>query len=169
MGKHVLVTGSHRSGSTWTGRVIAKANNVRYVHEPFNLGDPKLKTPFRYWFSYANGKTAREQKKIKRYLVSFISNTSSKFLFSIFSKRSLKALYAFAIDFRSRRSHRTVIKDPIALMSADWIYENLNWDVVVIIRHPAAFIASLKVKNWQFNFKNLQEQSALIAQRLTIF
>ena len=36
--KPILVTGSHRSGSTWTGRIISAAPHVGYIHEPFNIG-----------------------------------------------------------------------------------------------------------------------------------
>jgi hypothetical protein len=34
---NILISGSHRSGSTWTGKVISQSNSVRYVHEPFNI------------------------------------------------------------------------------------------------------------------------------------
>ena len=33
----ILVTGSHRSGSTWVGRMVASASNVGYIHEPIIL------------------------------------------------------------------------------------------------------------------------------------
>lgn len=32
----ILVTGSHRSGSTWVGRMISASPEVFYIHEPFN-------------------------------------------------------------------------------------------------------------------------------------
>src|SRR5262249_49063494 len=32
----ILVTGSHRSGSTWVGKMIASHPRVAYVEEPFN-------------------------------------------------------------------------------------------------------------------------------------
>src|SRR5882672_1880226 len=32
----ILVTGAHRSGSTWVGRMIARSPTIRYIHEPFN-------------------------------------------------------------------------------------------------------------------------------------
>jgi hypothetical protein len=31
--KPILVKGSHRSGTTWAGRMLAKANGVAYIHE----------------------------------------------------------------------------------------------------------------------------------------
>ena len=32
----ILVTGSHRSGTTWTGKMIGFSPNVVYIQEPFN-------------------------------------------------------------------------------------------------------------------------------------
>jgi len=32
----ILVTGSHRSGTTWVAKMIANSPSVGYIHEPFN-------------------------------------------------------------------------------------------------------------------------------------
>ena len=32
----ILVTGAHRSGTTWVGKMLALAPGVAYLHEPFN-------------------------------------------------------------------------------------------------------------------------------------
>jgi len=37
MRKPILVTGSHRSGTTWAGRSLVLAPNTAYIHEPFNI------------------------------------------------------------------------------------------------------------------------------------
>ena len=44
------------------------------------------------------------------------------------------------------------MKDPIALLSAEWLAETFGMDVVVLIRHPAAFAASLKRLGWKHSF-----------------
>ena len=33
----ILVTGSHRSGSTWVGKMLSVAPHVAYIHEPIIL------------------------------------------------------------------------------------------------------------------------------------
>jgi hypothetical protein len=54
--KAILVTGSHRSGSTWVGKMIAQSPSVVYIHEPFNLEiGPCVgicSAKFNYWFTY---------------------------------------------------------------------------------------------------------------------
>ena len=45
------------------------------------------------------------------------------------------------------RGGRLVIKDPISALSSDWLARNFALEVVVLVRHPAAFAASLKRLN----------------------
>ena len=45
--KPILVTGAHRSGTTWVGKMLALAPGVAYVHEPFNPRTPAGLSPAR--------------------------------------------------------------------------------------------------------------------------
>ena len=36
MSRPILVTGAHRSGTTWIGKMLALAPGVGYIHEPFS-------------------------------------------------------------------------------------------------------------------------------------
>ena len=163
MNNPIFVTGSHRSGSTWVGKIISNANGVRYVHEPFNMRKIRNNSPFKYWFEYVSDNSDKSyQEKAIRYLESFYKPSFSAILSNAINSRSTKELYHFFKGFKGRVSDRTLIKDPIALFSSEWLYKNINCEVVMIIRHPAAFIASLKVKNWEFDFKNLLDQDDLM-------
>ncbi len=37
----ILVTGSHRSGTTWLGKLLAASAGIGYIQEPFNLDHPR--------------------------------------------------------------------------------------------------------------------------------
>jgi len=56
MEKPILVTGGHRSGSTWVGKVISTSPNIFYFHEPLH----KSKIPILFkgtdpvWFPFIN-------------------------------------------------------------------------------------------------------------------
>ncbi len=39
---------------------------------------------------------------------------------------------------------RPLIKDPIGLFSYKWLVSKFDMDVLVLIKHPAAFVSSLK-------------------------
>jgi hypothetical protein len=53
------------------------------------------------------------------------------------------------------------MKDPIALLSAEWLAERFGMDVVVLIRHPAAFAASLKRLGWRHSFATFLDDGQL--------
>lgn len=52
--KPILVTGSHRSGSTWVGNIMATSPSVNYIHEPFNgicrPGICNIKFPYTFMY-----------------------------------------------------------------------------------------------------------------------
>jgi hypothetical protein len=62
---------------------------------------------------------------------------------------------------------RPLIKDPIALFSAEWIARRFDAQVVVTIRHPAAFVHSIRRAGWGYDFTNFAEQPALIDSLLS--
>ncbi len=59
-------------------------------------------------------------------------------------------------------NRRALIKDPFAFFSAPWIAETFGCTVVITIRHPAAFVSSLKRLDWPFDFSDLIDQPLLI-------
>lgn len=64
------------------------------------------------------------------------------------------------------RRQRVLIKDPFALFSTPWFAEKLNCEVVITVRHPAAFASSLKRLNWPFDFNHLLNQPGLMRDHL---
>ncbi|MEZ4874044.1 MAG: sulfotransferase [Flavobacteriaceae bacterium] len=158
--KPILITGSHRSGSTWIGRIMASASGVRYVHEPFNLGRRNVRPPLRYWYEYMGRESNNlHQKEVLDYVASFCTANPRAIQKTV---SFFKSPIAFLKEWRSRSLRRTLLKDPLALFSAAWLYHHLPCEVLVSIRHPAAFIASLKVKNWNFPFQHFAKQESLI-------
>lgn len=166
MKKIIFVTGAHRSGSTWVGKIISSAQHVRYVHEPFNIAMKHPKSPFKYWFEYVD-EDMSHQKEVRNFIQSFYSASSSHQLSKFFKISSPKKGYHFLQDLKSRAFDSTLIKDPIGIMSAEWIYKEFNCDMIVTVRHPAAFIASLKVKDWQFDFNHFLSQEKLMERYLS--
>lgn len=154
-------------GSTWTGRVIEQAKETRYVHEPFNIGIKRANSPLKFWFEHFPGTTKEHQEKGVEYLNSFTSMFHKKNLKRVLGAKSARELYWCYTDLKSAGfKERTIVKDPIAIMSAEWIYQQFGWDMVVLVRHPAAFVASLKVQNWEFDFNHYKNQPMLLKNYL---
>jgi hypothetical protein len=83
------------------------------------------------------------------------------------SVRAARAARAFR---RPRiQGSRPLVKDPIAVFSAEWLAQTFAMDVVVLVRHPAAFAASLSRLDWRFDFKNFLSQPSLMATDLAPF
>ena len=79
----------------------------------------------------------------------------------------LKEYFTF-YKYRSSKV-RPLVKAPIALFSAEWLAARFDMDVLILIRHPAAFVSSLKIKNWNFPFDHFLQQPKLIRNHLAIY
>ena len=169
----ILVTGAHRSGSTWVGRMIAMSPAIRYIHEPFN---PDAFRPgicaarFEREFTYVCAENAAAyQDDLKRCL-----EFRYGFAESLRTVRTAADAVRTARDFGrfafSRwRKARPLIKDPHAVFSAEWLARTFGMDVVVMIRHPAAFVGSIKKARWAFRFGQFLEQPLLMQHHLRPF
>jgi hypothetical protein len=170
-GRPVLVTGAHRSGTTWVGTTLSADEGVGYLHEPFNVAhrNPGMcAAHFPYWFMHIdaeNGSGYREG--IARMLRWEFSWRDA----AVAAVRSTGDCVGMARAFRSARNRhsRPLVKDPLALFSAEWLAETFDMDVVVLIRHPAAFAASLARLGWRFDFRNFVSQPSLMAGDLCPF
>jgi len=168
--RSVLVTGSHRSGSTWVGKILSNAPQTRYIQEPFNIAIKKYASPIEYWFYYLEGTFPKEEKeKVINYIESFRQPKIQNTIASFKRAKTLKGKYYALGDAVNRFHHRSIYKDPLAFFSAPYFYEHLNFDVVVCVRHPAAFVASLKNKQWEFDFNHLLMQEKLMQHLLYPF
>jgi hypothetical protein len=57
----------------------------------------------------------------------------------------------------------------MAFFSADWMAARFDMDVVMVIRHPAAFVSSIKKLNWRHPFSHFLGQPALMRDHLDCF
>ncbi len=167
--KPILVTGAHRSGTTWVGRMLAAGPDVAYISEPLNvLHRPGVfGAPIRHWYTYVSTENEAEFLPAFRQLVNFDYHLWDE-IRSLRSVRDvLRMLRDFGIFYRgSLQGQRPLFKDPFAVFSIPWFVEKLECQVVVTVRHPAAFASSLMRLNWSFDFEDLLQQSLLMRDYL---
>jgi len=154
-GKPILVTGAHRSGTTWVGKMLALAPGVAYIHEPFNPRTAAGLSPARFdrYFTVVTSENEARYRPGLEQTVRFRYGLGAQL-------RSLRGVADVARTGRDLArvgrnrltAKRPLVKDPIALLSAEWLAESFGMDVVVLIRHPAAFAASLKRLGWKHSF-----------------
>jgi hypothetical protein len=168
----ILVTGHHRAGTTWIGKMIAASRDVGYVHEPFNPEQrPGIcaQRPDRY-YTYVPDADSHAWRRALQNTLAFRYDVSAE-LRAIENLRDVGRMVRDFSRFAWLRSttQRALIKDPIALFSAPWIAREMNAKVIVIIRHPAAFVSSLLRLNWTFPFDDLLGQPKLLTDVLAPF
>jgi Sulfotransferase family len=154
-GKPILITGSHRSGSTWLASMLALTEDTLVAHEPFNI-EPwayALDGLAKHWFTYA---PALPQDAAMEAFDKVLRRRTRK----IFLKNQPQYW------FPPLRGGRLILKDPIAALSSDWLAGNFELEVVVLVRHPAAFAASLKRLNWRHPFEHFLQQEMLMERYL---
>jgi hypothetical protein len=168
----ILVTGAPRSGTTWVGRMLAVAPRVGYLHEPFNpTTDAGISgRPFDHFFTYVTPETeARYAPHLERSL-----RFSYDLRRQLRTVRSVRAAGRTAVDLvtftRLRMSRaRPLVKDPIAVFSAGWLADRFGMDVVVTIRHPAAFVASFTGLGYRHDFNSFLREPQLLTDYLGPF
>jgi hypothetical protein len=170
MTEPILVTGAHRSGTTWVGKMLCAGGEAFYIHEPFNnvrrSGPTWVPKPFPFWF-YSMSDVDHSYDRLLQDVIAM----KYPLLPALAESRSLahlgRAVRDWALSLAARRQRkRPLLKDPIALFSAEWLAKRFGMSVVVLIRHPAAFAASVKRLDWWFKFSNWLDQERLMRGEL---
>lgn len=169
----ILVTGAPRSGSTWVGNILALDRRSGYIHEPFNkhCPDGRCQARFAHSFTYVTPATEAPYLAALRDTLAWQYSTRAE-LKSIRTPRGLARMARDLSYFHIMRQRhaRVILKDPLALFSADWLAQRFGAQVVVVIRHPAAFVASLRAAGWhRVRFAMFRDQPQLMADRLAPF
>ncbi len=168
----ILVTGAHRSGTTWVGRMLAADADTAYISEPLNVHHrPGVFRPqVKHWYQYICAENETD------YLTGFHNLFEYDYFLwdEIKSLRSRRDFLRMGRDFMIfynalMRGQRTLLKDPFAVFSIPWFAERLDCQIVVTIRHPAAFASSLQRLGWSFNFNDLLDQPLLLRDHLGLF
>jgi hypothetical protein len=171
-GPPILVTGAHRSGTTWVGKMLALAPGVGYVHEPFSPRTPRGLSPagFRHYYAVVTPENAARYRSGLERSLELRYDLGAQ----LAGARSWRDLARVPVDYRRLRrwrgnGSRPLVKDPIALLSAEWLAETFGMDVVVLIRHPAAFAASLKRLGWHHDFATFFDERGRLPEVVAPF
>jgi Sulfotransferase family len=170
--KPILVTGSHRSGSTWAGKILALAPDTGYIHEPFNvdLRHGVVPDPFGHCFQYVCDKNSDNYEEVLRKVINYEYPLSSNLLGLRTTRGAAKITRDYGLSMLHKiRGDTPIIKDPFAFFSAEWLCKTFDMNALIMIRHPAAFCSSLKLMNWKFDFNHFLEQPLLMDRYLGEF
>ncbi|GGK67640.1 sulfotransferase [Planomonospora sp. ID91781] len=165
----VLVTGLPRSGTSWTGRMLAAGGELVYVNEPLNpLPRPGrspgvLDADVTHRFQYI---CADDDEP---WLRAFTDTVSLRYRFLAELRRNrapydLARMVRYGTAFTLGRltGRRALLDDPFALFSAGWFAHRLGCRVIILVRDPVAFAGSWQRLGWTVYFHELLEQPLLV-------
>ncbi len=168
----ILVTGAHRTGTTWVGKMLTASRQTAYISEPLNVWHRPgvLIVPVRYWYTYLCAENEGEYLPGLLQTLQFRYHTGTE----LQSLRSFKDIGRMGRDwgiFLSGRAFhkRPLLKDPFAVFSTPWFFKRLGCQVVITVRHPGAFASSLKRLDWPFDLHDLLDQPLLMRDWLEPF
>lgn len=147
-----LVTGAHRSGTTWVGQALAEVEGCAVLHEPFNFQFGVDGVP--QWYPKAG--TAEERALLAPIFERVVSG-KARYRVRRSDDTPLKALarlvsggpdnWTYRRQFRQHPS-RIVLKDPFCVRMARWLGEVYGVRSAVLVRHPGAYLNSLRRMSW---------------------
>jgi hypothetical protein len=76
------------------------------------------------------------------------------------------AKYSSAFTMGALRGKRPLLDDPYASLAAPWIAEEFDGQVAVLVRHPAAMVASYRKLGYRAHFRHFLDQPQLMADYL---
>ncbi|MCA9381075.1 sulfotransferase domain-containing protein [Candidatus Dojkabacteria bacterium] len=141
--KPILVTGIHRSGTTFVGTVLAQSRAVGYVYEPLN---PE------FGYLIEGNKCKVCNLELNKWFIS-PSKENQKFLL-----KHLKHL----INAKTLLGKIPVFKSPFGFFLTEMFVEEYQAQIIMMIRNPLGFVSSIKRKNWEFDFNNFKTQPELL-------
>lgn len=171
-GRPILVSGPHRGATSWVGRMLDLSGQTAYVSEPLNVqhrpGVMAAQVP--HWYIYICAENEADYAEALEDTIELRYEWGRELRALRGVKDLGRMLRDGAIMARGRLlGQRALLKDPFALFSSGWFAERLGCDVVITVRHPAAFVSSLKRLNWQFDFGDLLAQPLLMRDWLLPF
>ena len=170
--KPILVTGLHRSGSTWLASILGASPELGYIREPFHPSHPPgvFRITNFSWYHYVDETQRDEFRSAYRDMLDFKYSFGHE-LATIRTPRGIGRLVRDTCwTTRNRlKGVRPFVKDPFCIFSAQWLAQEFGMNVGLLIRHPAAFVSSCLRLNWNFTFNNLLEQKSLCNELLADF
>ncbi len=162
----VLVTGGNRSGTSWLGKMLCLSRELVYVWEPFNFEHTRPDIFPRHPLKRHYQRVLPQQRgAMARFMLWCVLHDVIRFNDrgpgpAELVRKDLKVARIIASMVLGRKA--PLFKDPIALMSAEWVAERFGARVVMAVRHPAAYVNSVRRLDWRTPVEDFTEQPRLL-------
>jgi hypothetical protein len=169
----IHVGGMARSGTSWVGEMFRAAGGFVYLNEPFNWKTPPgrspgiLNAPVPVGYLYVGDHNA----DLYRPAVEDMFRFRYRHLAELRANRSWfhlakMAKYSSAFTVAALRGKRPLLDDPYASLAAPWIAEQFDGQAILVVRHPAAMVASYRKLGYKAHPQHFLKQPQLMADYL---
>ena len=169
----IMVAGMARAGTSWVAEMLRAAGGFVHLNEPFNPKHPPgqcpgiLNAPVDHMYQYVAGdlepvfqRALTDTFRFRYHPIAEVRRNHKAFDLAKMAK------YWSAFLAGAATGKRPLLDDPYASLSAEWIARTFDGQVAVIVRHPAAMVASYKRLSYRMDFRHLLDQPALMADWL---
>jgi hypothetical protein len=170
----ILVTGAPRSGTTFLGAMLSLSPGVVEIEEPFNFetGIIGMNQPFLYM--PVQTELSEEDEHYAQLIETLLEGgawyrqsplrpeTNNPFRQLARSLLVSRQNLGYKLQAKNPFTERYVIKDANACFMAEYMDQHFQTKTVVIMRHPAATIASYMRLGWRYDLDGLMNQPALM-------
>lgn len=148
--------------------MLCASGEAAYVHEPFNPNRSPgwFRAPLPYWFMHVTGENEDPYTDDVRAMVELRYPWRSMLRARGARLLAMNVQQAIRATIDRARKRRLLLKDPLALFSAEWLAERFGMDVVILVRHPASFVSSIKRLNWGFDYEQSWLAQPLLMRNL---
>jgi hypothetical protein len=166
----LLVTGMARSGTSWVGKMLEVGGQFVYVNEPMNPRHPPGRSPGILRADITQDYLYITDDNGPAYLEAFRDTVAFRYHAVAEVRRNHRpfdlakmAKYWTAFTLGRLRGRRAMLNDPYATLAARWLAQELGSQVVVVVRQPAAMLASFRKLGYRnLAFRDLLDQPLLM-------
>jgi hypothetical protein len=170
----ILVTGMPRSGTTWISHMLSAGGDLVYLNEPLNPQHPPggfpgiLNAEVRHRFQYIcednEDPFLSAYSDMQRFRYHLVAELRRNHRLSDV-RRQVHHVQQYVTG--RVRGRRLLVADPFAVFSTPWFVNRMGFEVVVVVRRPAATVSSRKQLGWFFDPAELTQQPLLMRDVLS--
>lgn len=172
----VVVTGIARAGTSWVGKMLEANGEFVYINEPLNPRHPPgrspgiLRAPVPHEYVYITDENEavylaafRDTFAFRYHAVDEIRQNHTPFDVLKMAK------YLTSFTLGRVRGKRPMLNDPYATLAAGWLVRRFAAPVVVVVRQPAAIVASYRRMGYRVALADLADQPLFVRDWLEPF
>jgi sulfotransferase family protein len=165
-----------RAGTSWVGKLLLASGELTYINEPLNPDHPPGRSPGVLDASVERHYQYISEQNEDGWLAPFTETLGLRYHVGAELRRNrspydLARMARYVGSFLAGRllGRRALLDDPYALLASGWLADRFGCRVVVVVRDPAAMVASWKRLGWTTDLGELLGQPALMRDWLEPF